>query len=170
MERKPSQIQAPTYGNLVTILSIDGGGIRGVIPSIILDYLESQLQELDGADARLADYFDVMSGTSTGGLVTAMLTAPGENDRPLYAARDIKPFYLNHGPKIFPQKRGWFCKIWQLIRSVFLPKYDGKYLHSLVKEELKDIRLKDTLTNVVIPTFDIKCLQPVIFSTYEVCG
>nr|GMD94544.1 patatin-like protein 2 [Ipomoea batatas] len=167
MERKPSQIQAPTYGNLVTILSIDGGGIRGVIPSIILDYLESQLQELDGADARLADYFDVMSGTSTGGLVTAMLTAPGENDRPLYAARDIKPFYLNHGPKIFPQKRGWFCKIWQLIRSVFLPKYDGKYLHSLVKEELKDIRLKDTLTNVVIPTFDIKCLQPVIFSTYE---
>ncbi|XP_031125652.1 patatin-like protein 2 [Ipomoea triloba] len=167
MERKPSQIQAPTYGNLVTILSIDGGGIRGVIPSIILDYLESQFQELDGADARLADYFDVMSGTSTGGLVTAMLTAPGESERPLYAARDIKPFYLNHGPNIFPQKRRWFCDIWQLIRCVFRPKYDGKYLHSLVKEELKDIRLKDTLTNVVIPTFDIMCLQPVIFSTYE---
>ncbi|XP_019156572.1 PREDICTED: patatin-like protein 2 isoform X2 [Ipomoea nil] len=167
MERKPAQIQAPTYGNLVTILSIDGGGIRGIIPAIILDYLESQLQELDGADARLADYFDVMSGTSTGGLVTAMLAAPGENGRPLYAARDIKPFYLNNCPKIFPQKSGWFCEIWRLIRAVFRPKYDGKYLHSLVKEELKDIRLKDTLTNVVIPTFDIKCLQPVIFSTYE---
>nr|GMD94572.1 Acyl transferase/acyl hydrolase/lysophospholipase [Ipomoea batatas] len=166
IERRPSQIQAPTYGNLVTILSIDGGGIRGIIPAIILHNLESQLQ-LDGEDARLADYFDVISGTSTGGLVTAMLAAPGENGRPLYAARDIKPFYLNNGPRIFPQKRGWFCKIWQLVRSVFRPKYDGKYLKSVVKEELKDIRLKDTLTNVVIPTFDIMHLQPVIFSTYE---
>nr|GMD99380.1 patatin-like protein 2 [Ipomoea batatas] len=167
IERRPSQIQAPTYGNLVTILSIDGGGIRGIIPAIILHNLESQLQELDGEDARLADYFDVISGTSTGGLVTAMLAAPGENGRPLYAARDIKPFYLKNGPRIFPQKRGWFCKIWQLVRSVFRPKYDGKYLKSVVKEELKDIRLKDTLTNVVIPTFDIMHLQPVIFSTYE---
>ncbi|XP_031124448.1 patatin-like protein 2 [Ipomoea triloba] len=167
IERRPSQIQAPTYGNLVTILSIDGGGIRGIIPAIILHNLESQLQELDGEDARLADYFDVISGTSTGGLVTAMLAAPGENGRPLYAARDIKPFYLKNGPRIFPQKRGWFCKIWQLVRSVFRPKYDGKYLKSVVKEELKDIRLKDTLTNVVIPAFDIMHLQPVIFSTYE---
>ncbi|VFR01487.1 unnamed protein product [Cuscuta campestris] len=167
IERRPSQIQAPTYGNLVTILSIDGGGIRGLIPATILAYLESQLQELDGEDARLADYFDVISGTSTGGLVTAMLTAPGENDRPLYAARDIKPFYLNHCPNIFPQKRGWISAIWKLIGSVFWPKYDGKYLHNLAKDKLKQIRLKDTLTNIVIPTFDIKTLQPVIFSTYE---
>ncbi|RVW66688.1 Patatin-like protein 2 [Vitis vinifera] len=40
------QIQPPTYGNLVTILSIDGGGIRGIIPATILACLESQLQEL----------------------------------------------------------------------------------------------------------------------------
>nr|GMD94543.1 patatin-like protein 2 [Ipomoea batatas] len=153
--------------NFVTVLSIDGGGIRGIIPAVILAYLESQLQELDGENARLADYFDVISGTSTGGLVTAMLTAPDENGRPLYAAKDIKPFYLNNGPKIFPQKGGWFGKIWPSIRSVFGPKYDGKYLRSLLKEQLKDIRLKDTLTNIVIPTFDIKNLQPVIFSTYQ---
>lgn len=38
------QIQAPTYGNLITILSIDGGGIRGIIPSVILSFLESELQ------------------------------------------------------------------------------------------------------------------------------
>ncbi|XP_031124452.1 patatin-like protein 1 isoform X2 [Ipomoea triloba] len=153
--------------NFVTVLSIDGGGIRGIIPAVILAYLESQFQELDGEDARLADYFDVISGTSTGGLVTAMLTAPDENGRPLYAAKDIKPFYLNNGPKIFPQKGGWFGKIWPSIRSVFGPKYDGKYLRSLLKEQLKEIRLKDTLTNIVIPTFDIKNLQPVIFSTYQ---
>lgn len=134
------QLQPPTYGNCVTILSIDGGGIRGIIPGVILGFLESELQvcflwmyelvlnfvniislihslsliylfllggkqKLDGKDARLADYFDVVAGTSTGGLVTAMLTAPNEKNRPLYSAKEIKEFYLEHCPKIFPQEQ-----------------------------------------------------------------
>ncbi|XP_055834008.1 patatin-like protein 2 isoform X1 [Solanum dulcamara] len=169
MERKTSQIQPPTYGDFITILSIDGGGIRGIIPTIILNVLESQLQELDGTDARLADYFDVIAGTSTGGLVTAMLTAPDENNRPLYAAKDITPFYLEHCPKIFPQKNycGLFAPIGKVVQALVGPKYDGKYLHEVIKEKLKDSRLSNTITNVVIPTFDIKKLQPTIFSTYE---
>ncbi|XP_016514343.1 patatin-like protein 2 [Nicotiana tabacum] len=168
MERKTSQIQPPTYGDLITVLSIDGGGIRGIIPATILSFLEAQLQELDGNDARLADYFDVIAGTSTGGLVTAMLTAPDENDRPLYAAKDITPFYLEHCPKIFPQKKcGLFAPIGNMVQAIIGPKYDGKYLHEVVKEKLKDTRLSNTITNVVIPTFDIKKLQPTIFSTYE---
>ncbi|CAL0322443.1 unnamed protein product [Lupinus luteus] len=170
MERKSSleQIQPPTYGNLVTILSIDGGGIRGIIPATIIEFLESKLQELDGEDARLADYFDVISGTSTGGLVTAMLTAPDENNRPLFAAKDIKPFYLKHCPSIFPQNSG-ICAtmLANLIRSLRGPKYNGKYLHKVVREKLEDIRLHETITNVVIPTFDIKCLHPTIFSSYQ---
>ncbi|KAL4649701.1 hypothetical protein ACB092_01G034000 [Castanea dentata] len=162
-------LQPPTYGNLITVLSIDGGGIRGVIPGTILSFLESELQKLDGEDARIADYFDVISGTSTGGLVTAMLAAPDENNRPVFAAKDIKDFYLNHCPGIFPQKSfPVLPHLIKIIKALAGPKYDGKYLHNLVKEKLGHTKLEKTLTNVVIPTFDIKTLQPTIFSSYEV--
>ncbi|XP_058786222.1 patatin-like protein 2 isoform X3 [Vicia villosa] len=170
MERSQSsllQIQPPTYGNLVTILSIDGGGIRGLIPATILEYLESELQELDGESARLADYFDVITGTSTGGLVTAMLSAPNDKQRPLFAAKDIKPFYLEHCPSIFPQNKHMLGPMGKLFRSLAGPKYDGKYLHNVVMEKLGEIRVHQTLTNIVIPAFDIKTMQPIIFSTYQ---
>jgi len=59
-------------------------------------------QEVDNnTDARLADYFDVIGGTGTGGLLTALITTPNENNRPFAAAKDIIPFYFDHGPKIF---------------------------------------------------------------------
>lgn len=48
------------------------------------------------------------------------------------------------------------------------PKHDGKYLHNLLKEKLGELRLHNSLTNVVIPAFDIKLLQPVLFSSYKV--
>ncbi|XP_038975347.1 patatin-like protein 2 isoform X1 [Phoenix dactylifera] len=158
----------PSKGSLVTVLSIDGGGVRGIIPGTILAFLESKLQDLDGEDARIADYFDVVAGTSTGGLVTAMLTAPNKNNRPLFAADDITKFYLENSPKIFPQKTGIFSSTCNLFTVVTGPKYDGKYLHSIIRELLGETRLHQALTNIVIPTFDIKLLQPTIFSTFEV--
>ncbi|KAG7941516.1 hypothetical protein I3843_16G048600 [Carya illinoinensis] len=162
-------LQPPTYGNVITVLSIDGGGIRGLIPGTILDFLESELQKLDGEDARIADYFDVIAGTSTGGLVTAMLTAPNEKNRPVFAAKDIKDFYLNNCPKIFPQNK---CPLFpvttKILKALSGPKYDGKYLHNLVREKLGSTRMHQTLTKVVIPTFDLRRLQPTIFSSYEV--
>ncbi|EOA17978.1 hypothetical protein CARUB_v10006413mg [Capsella rubella] len=169
----------PSYGQLITILSIDGGGIRGIIPGTILAYLESQLQELDGEEARLVDYFDVISGTSTGGLIVGMLAAQGEDqsggdshsrnrNRPLFEAKEIVPFYLKHSPKIFPQPRGILCGWGEtLVRLVRGPKFNGKYLHKLIEGFLGDTKLTQSLTNVVIPCFDIKKLQPVIFSTYQ---
>ncbi|KAL4196944.1 hypothetical protein AMTRI_Chr04g185650 [Amborella trichopoda] len=169
MERRLSSMnQPPTYGDLITILSIDGGGIRGIIPSTILSFLESELQKLDGEEVRLADYFDVISGTSTGGLVTAMITAPGDNNRPLYAAKDITSFYLDHCPKIFPQQSGLLGSARKFVSAITGPKYNGKYLHKLVRKQLGDKRLHQTLTKVVIPAFDILLLQPAIFSSYQI--
>ncbi|XP_057449510.1 patatin-like protein 1 [Lotus japonicus] len=157
-------------GNLITVLSIDGGGIRGIIPGVILSYLESQLQELDGEDARLADYFEVIAGTSTGGLISAMLAAPHPTtkNRPLFAAKEIVPFYLEHGPSIFPQTRGIFAPLINLIKALTGSKYNGKYLHKIVKELLRDTTLSQTLTKVVIPTFDVTKFQPTIFSSNQI--
>ncbi|OQU80645.1 patatin-like protein 2 [Sorghum bicolor] len=157
----------PEKVKLVTVLSIDGGGVRGIIPATILAFLEEKLQELDGPDARIADYFDVVAGTSTGGLLTAMLTAPDQNGRPLFDAKNLAQFYIDHSPKIFPQKNWILSKIASTLRMVRGPKYDGKYLHSLLRQYLGDMRLDKALTNVVIPTFDIAFLQPTIFSSFE---
>lgn len=61
---------------------------------------------------------------------------------------------------------GWIKKALKAVMGG--PKYDGKYLHQVVKDKLGDIPLHQVLTNVVIPSFDIKNLQPTVFSTYEV--
>ncbi|KAF6135220.1 hypothetical protein GIB67_035291 [Kingdonia uniflora] len=159
----------PSKGKMITVLSIDGGGIRGIIPGIMLVFLESKLQELDGPDARLADYFDLIAGTSTGGLVTTMLAAPDKNNRPLFAAKDIIDFYLENSPKIFPQTPKSFLigSMMNLFGAIAGPKYDGKYIRKKVQELVGQTRLDQTLTNILVTAFDIKLLQPVIFSTHE---
>lgn len=63
---------------------------------------------------------------------------------------------------------GWFCKILHIIKMIFGPKYNGKYLHKIINDLLGDMRVKETLTNVVIPTYDTKCVKPTIFSTFKV--
>jgi hypothetical protein len=65
--------------------------------------------------------------------------------------------------------RNWILsKVAGALRMVIGPKYNGKYLHALLRRYLGDLRLDRTLTNIVIPTFDIAYLQPTIFSSFEV--
>ncbi|KAM4129540.1 hypothetical protein ACJW30_01G031400 [Castanea mollissima] len=145
------QLQPPTYGNLITILSIDRVGVRGIIPATILAFLEPQLQTT------------LMSlREQAGGLMTSMLTATDENNRPLFAAKDIKPFYLEHCPKIFPQKRGLCGAIQKIYRSLRGPRYDGQYLHKVVKNfpcldaRLSDICIRTLAAPTYLPAYQFK--------------
>ncbi|XP_022743776.1 patatin-like protein 2 [Durio zibethinus] len=148
-----------TDGKLVTILSIDGGGVRGIIPATILAFLEIQLQKLDGEKARIADYFDFIAGTSTGGLVTAMLTSPNDENQPMFTAKEIIKFYHEHCPHIFPFE--------EFHTYAMVPKYNGEKLQEIIRNLLEQTSLRQTLTNVIIPSYDIKLLQPIVFSTLK---
>ncbi|WJX91618.1 hypothetical protein P8452_73364 [Trifolium repens] len=144
-----TKLLPPSYGNTISILSIDGGGIKGILPTVILEHLEKALQAKD-EKAVLADYFDVIAGTSTGGLIATMLASPDLNDhsRPAFNASEIKKFYLDFDTPG--------------------PKYDGRFLHDKVHEILQETRLHDTLTNLVVPSFDTLYFHPVIFSSFKI--
>lgn len=64
--------------------------------------------------------------------------------------------------------RGPYAWIINFLTLLIGPKYDGDYLHNLINDILGKTRLHQALTNIVIPTFDIKNLQPAIFSSYQV--
>ena len=63
----------------VRILSLDGGGMRGIIPATVLEYVENKIIEITkNKNARLADYFDLVAGTSTGGILSAFYLTPSK--------------------------------------------------------------------------------------------
>ena len=78
------------------ILSIDGGGIRGVIPAVVLAKIEQEIAK------PLHEAFDLIVGTSTGGIIAVGLTAPASNrSGAAFSAQDVVEFYSNHGKDIF---------------------------------------------------------------------
>ncbi|MCH7534212.1 MAG: patatin-like phospholipase family protein, partial [Bacteroidetes bacterium] len=81
------------------ILSIDGGGIRGILPGQILVALEEKLKAKTGnANTRISDYFDLIAGTSTGGILTCALLCPDKSGkRPRFTAAQVVDLYLDKG-------------------------------------------------------------------------
>ncbi|KAF0556218.1 patatin [Gigaspora margarita] len=89
------------------ILSIDGGGFRGIIPAVILSEIEKRVTEQiskeygEDVDIKCADLFDIISGTSTGSILTLGLSVPNENNRPKFSAEYLVKFYENNGHNVF---------------------------------------------------------------------
>lgn len=108
------------HENYVRILAIDGGGIRGVIPAILLEQLESALNISKDGSERLCDYFDMIAGTSTGGLVALWLTVPrpGEGARPGLAG-ELVSVYEQFGAQIFPHSGSISKEADSLPRTLF---------------------------------------------------
>jgi len=133
------------------ILSIDGGGIRGLIPAVVLDRIEQRTSR------PIAELFDVIAGTSTGGILALGLTCAGEDGRPRYNAADLAELYINEGSTIFPHEI--FAKERQLVG----PKYPARGRERVLSDKLGDARLKDALTDVIITAYDIERRSPVFF-------
>lgn len=152
---------------LTRILSIDGGGIRGIIPGQILVALEEKLRKLDNnPDGKIADYFDLIAGISTGGILTCIYLCPSEDDpnKPRFSAREAVDLYLERGDKIFD------ISFWQKVRStggITDEKYDETELEKALNDYLDNLMLKDLIKPSLITSYDIKNRKAHFFKSHR---
>jgi patatin-like phospholipase/acyl hydrolase len=129
------------------LLSIDGGGVKGVFPASFLTTLE------DSVGGSIADYFDLIVGTSTGGIIALGLGLGLQ-------ARDLLAFYENWGPQIFGGSRGW-----RAIRSVFRAKYSSAPLSRAAESVFGSRLLGESRKRLVIPSFNVETGEVHIWKT-----
>lgn len=146
----------PTNG--FTVLSLDGGGIRGIIPALVLAEIEKR------TDRPIADLFDLIAGTSTGGILSLGLTVPGDDDAPRYTADDLVEFYDEEGPDIF-QSFGW--KPYEATKALFDEKYDAANIEEILENRFGSTTLADALTPVLVPAYEIEQRRPYFFKSHR---
>jgi patatin-like phospholipase/acyl hydrolase len=129
------------------ILSIDGGGIRGVFPAAVLAGLERRFA---GGDS-IATYFDLVAGTSTGGILALGLGAG-------YSAGDLLELYRSRGCEVFPpfaNTRAGRLKLWFRDKKHYTRYlYDRDALQRLLTDKLSDRLLGDAKVRLCIPAFE----------------
>ena len=142
----------------VKILSIDGGGVRGLIPCIFLNHLRKELDSY-GNTTPFYNLFDVISGTSTGSLISLMLIKPPRNFTDYERLELLLDLYENGTKEIFPKT----TSICGTIRHLLRPKYSGKPLKKILRQNFRDLTLRDSLSNLIIPTYDMISMRPFLF-------
>jgi predicted acylesterase/phospholipase RssA len=138
------------------VLAIDGGGIRGIIPATVLVELERHL-----APRSLASVFDLIVGTSTGGIIALALTVP-EANRPRHSAERLLELYLNDGETIFPGGGRATVPRPSMLREG--TRYLASELEEVLDRYLGDALLTDALTGVVVTSYDLAYGEPVMLS------
>ncbi len=141
---------------MLRILSIDGGGIRGLLPLYFLAALERE------AGVPLSRLFQLMAGTSTGGIIVAMLSAPGPHGQPLYTVEQVIEAYLSLGRQVFHASPG---RAVAHLGGLIGPKYPAQRLQAFVQDYFGDLRLSQTVTPLLMPAYEIEQNTPWFFKT-----
>ncbi|MDQ6914695.1 MAG: patatin-like phospholipase family protein [Actinomycetota bacterium] len=136
------------------ILAIDGGGIRGVIPATVLVDLETR------AGRPIAELFDLVAGTSTGGILALGVTIPRPDGRPAYRASDLVELYVREGPNIF--HRSIFDRV-RSLEGALDERYPADGLERVLEGAFGVARLRDALSEVIVTAYDTYRRQPFFF-------
>jgi uncharacterized protein len=138
-----------------SLLAIDGGGIRGIIPARVLQAIEARLGR------PISELFDLVAGTSTGGIIALGLSRPSVGGRgPAYSAADLVELYVDHGHEIFPHSPLRKIRtLWGLIDV----RYPAKPLEDLLRARFEDVAVSNALIDIVIPTYDLSGPAPFFF-------
>jgi patatin-like phospholipase/acyl hydrolase len=150
---------APRGRDLVAVLAIDGGGMRGLLAARVLEALEAR------AGLPVSALFDLVAGTSTGAILALGLVAPAaDRAGPRFAASDLVALYRTHGRDIFGRS------LLQRIRSLgglAGPKHDPRAHERVLRQYLGDARLSDALVPVLVTAYDTAAAQPYLFKSYR---
>lgn len=148
--------------NKFRILSLDGGGLRGLTQLLIL----RRIEELTGK--RIYELFDLIIGTSTGGILACGLTAK-KNERPVLTIDKLIDLYYKDGCKIFPTQNTFLKKTWRSIKTIGGSKWDRSGLEGQVKQYFGDIRLSETLKPIIVTSYDVENNEIIMFKSRR-CG
>lgn len=135
------------------ILAIDGGGMRGLIAAYVLAALEEKLQVRNGdIPINLADYFDLIVGTSTGAIIGSALLLPNRQGIAKYTAKEIIDLYIEQGNEIFK------TSLWHSIKSfkgMIEAKFSDDGIRQVLKEHFKNVELKDLIKPCMFTAYDL---------------
>ena len=141
---------------MVTILSIDGGGIRGIVPAIFLMEIEKRTGK------PICTLFDLIAGTSTGGILATSLTVPDSQGKPKYTAAQVRDAYFEYGDAIFHRR---LLRPVTTLGGLLRPTYSPHALKLLLEEFLGNQRLHNTLTEILVTSYDMASSTPWFFKT-----
>ena len=142
------------------ILSIDGGGIRGIIPGMALTALE------EAAGRPIHELFDLVAGTSTGGILALGLTCPAaDGPGARYTAGDLVALYEDHGAAIFHRHRLRRMPGVGLLADMARAKYPPGPIDRILEDYFGGVRLKEALADVLVPAYEIERRAPFFFKS-----
>ncbi|GGB74576.1 patatin [Flavobacterium suaedae] len=149
----------------VRILSIDGGGIRGILPGTIITYLEEQLRIKSGRpDVNIGEFFDFIAGTSTGGILSLVYLCPDKNGKFKFSAKEAVDIYLERGDEIFD------VTLWKKISSLggFRDeKYEATELEEALDDYFGNTTLKQALRPCLVTSYDIRNRKAHFFTSAD---